>query len=139
MVFNRARFEFIKGVFVREMELYSWKLLVHGKKEKRAKARADKFHTINWDLCHKLLTFYIQRCKYKHSLAFMQFRKLLPGAKICDIMEIFNDRKEHLLKIAQRVQSRIKTGKLKVRKLVSNTELSAEEVAEAVGSEGEAD
>ena len=37
MVFNRARFEFIKGVFVREMELYSWKLLVHGKKEKRAK------------------------------------------------------------------------------------------------------
>ena len=103
MLYNRARMDFIKGVFEREMELYSWNLLVYGKKDKRAKARAEKFSTINWDLCHRILSLYVQRCKFKHSLAFMQYRKLLPGAKICDIMEIFNGRKEHLLKIAHHV------------------------------------
>ena len=104
MLFNRARFDYVKGVFKEEMDLYSWNLLVYGKKDKRAKARAEKFATINWDLCHKILKLYIQRCKFKHSLAFMQFRKLLPGAKLSDIMEIFVDRKEHLLKIANHVK-----------------------------------
>jgi hypothetical protein len=40
-------------------------------------------------LIEKLLKGYISRCKLKHSLAFFQFRKLLTGAKLTEIKELF--------------------------------------------------
>jgi hypothetical protein len=44
-----------------------------------------------------LLKLYMERCKFKHNLVFMQFRKLLPKAKLHDLMEIFHARKAFFL------------------------------------------
>jgi hypothetical protein len=39
----------------------------------------------------------MQRCKFKHTIVFMQFRKLLPKPRLHDLMDIFFARKEFFL------------------------------------------
>ena len=50
----------------------------------------------------------MERCKLKHSLAFFQFRKLLPKAKLHDLMPLFNGRKNFLLEIMGTFKEQIK-------------------------------
>ena len=63
-----------------------------------------------------LLKLYMERCKFKHNLVFMQFRKLLPKAKLHDLMEIFHARKAIFLdsiakaELLVNKQSALKTG-----------------------------
>lgn len=47
---------------------------------------------------------FIEKCKFKHALAFLQFRNLLPSAKLTDIMEIFVDRKNYQVKILDKTK-----------------------------------
>ena len=53
--------------------------------------------SIDPQLVDFLLKLYLERCKFKHTLVFMQFRKLLPKAKLHDLMEIFHSRKDFFL------------------------------------------
>ena len=53
-----------------------------------------KLSTMNKDTIKLLLTCYLDRCKFIHSFAFLQFRKLKPDAKLTDLKEIFDIRKE---------------------------------------------
>jgi len=55
--------------------------------------------TFNRDYAEKVLVMYLDRCKLRHSFAFCQFRKMLPGAKFSDLREIFDDRKEYMEKL----------------------------------------
>ena len=57
-----------------------------------------KIDLINPDIVKRLLHQYLERCKTKHALAFMQFRKLLPNPKLQELIEIFKDRKSFLIK-----------------------------------------
>ena len=54
-------------------------------------------------MVQRFLTVYTERCKYKHGMAFMQFRKMLPDAKLTDLMEVFKERKNLLLKIMKKI------------------------------------
>ena len=79
------------------------------KTRSRAEAVEEKqlnklFDKGNYDerLADKLLILYLARCKHKHALAFMQYRKTLPNAKLTDIQEIFNERKELLRRLADK-------------------------------------
>ena len=50
------------------------------------------------DYAEKLCALYLERCKFRHALAFTQFRKILPDAKLSDLKEMFTDRTEYLNK-----------------------------------------
>ena len=69
---------------------------------------------IDKELVTKFLSLYLARCKYRHALAFLQFRKLLPKAKLHDLMELFNDRKGNLLSQLKEMES-IKHKKTKTK------------------------
>ena len=66
--------------------------------------KEDKKLVKNWgkfnkEYAEKVLMMYLERCKLRHSFAFCQFRKLLPDAKLSDLREIFDDRKDYIIKL----------------------------------------
>jgi hypothetical protein len=75
-------------------ELMEYKFELESKTNKQ-----DKLLLKNWDTNYnseyaaKLLSLYLDRCKFRHALAFIQFRKILPDAKLSDLRDIFIDRK----------------------------------------------
>jgi hypothetical protein len=68
-----------------------YKKSLKNKKSKKILERIDP------ELVDALLKLYMERCKFKHTLVFIQFRKLLPKAKLHDLMEIFHSRKAFFL------------------------------------------
>jgi hypothetical protein len=79
------------------MEEYEYDLSLSPNKE-------DKKMVKNWSLFNKeyadkVLQMYLERCKLRHSFAFCQFRKLCPNAKISDLRDIFDDRKEYMTRL----------------------------------------
>ena len=52
---------------------------------------------IDQELVKKLLHLYLLRCKFVHSLAYLQYRRRMPDAKLHDIMAIFKKRKDFLV------------------------------------------
>jgi hypothetical protein len=59
----------------------------------------------NWDknynpeFAKRLMKAYLERCKFKHALAFIQFRKILPDAKLTALQDIFADRLDYIKKV----------------------------------------
>ena len=51
------------------------------------------------------LDLYLERCKLRHALAFCQFRKILPKAKLGDLKEMFEDRKDYMQRIMVKVDN----------------------------------
>jgi len=74
---------------------------------------SKQFDQIDEDLKDRLLKLYMERCKYKHSLAFFQYRKLLSKAKLHDLMPLFNGRKNYLLEIMGTFKEQIKINEVK--------------------------
>ena len=95
MKFNSFRFEYLLGMWNAEIKLYLAELSRSKFKDHQKLAR--KGQMIDEDLVHKLLKLYLCRCKYKNALAFLQFRRLLPEPKIDELLEIFENRKSHLI------------------------------------------
>jgi len=56
------------------------------------------------------MELYLDRCKHRHALAFLQFRRILPKAKLHDLMEIFQDRKKYQTKLHAKMQELIDNG-----------------------------
>ena len=52
-----------------------------------------------------VLELYLERCKYRHALAFCQFRKILPNAKLSDLQEMFDGRKSYMIRLLDVVKS----------------------------------
>ena len=86
--------DYVKNVFKREKADYQYDLSQSTKEEDQA--LADLIDQIDPALEHKLVYLFVQRCKLKNSLMFLQFRKCLPNARIHDIREIFEDRKKFI-------------------------------------------
>ena len=67
---------------------------------------------INRHLVQKLLYLYLDRCKFKHTLAFFQFRRLKLKVEdqdvLSDLIEIFQDRRDYLSKILAKLNSKVK-------------------------------
>jgi len=72
------------------------------KSDKKLLSRIEK---IDDKLCEVLLQHYITRAKLKHTLAFLQFRKLLPDAKMQQIQDSFIDKKEYFIRYFDNVCS----------------------------------
>jgi hypothetical protein len=49
----------------------------------------------------------MRRCKYIHTLVFIQFRRILPDAKLHDLKEIFKVRKNFLLRELERAEDEV--------------------------------
>jgi hypothetical protein len=60
------------------------------------------YKRVNPMLVDSLLALYMQRCKFKHTIVFMQFRKLLPKAKLHCLIDIFKSRKEFFVKMVNK-------------------------------------
>lgn len=67
---------------------------------------------IDPELVNKFLALYLERCKFRHAFAFLQFRKNLPNAKLNDLMEIFCNRKKVLLEQLDYIGRVIREGAL---------------------------
>ena len=62
-----------------------------------------KIPSLDYKLGEKLLHLYIGRCKIRHALAFMEYRKFLPGANVDNLNCIFEDRKAFLIRLLKKV------------------------------------
>jgi uncharacterized C2H2 Zn-finger protein len=82
---------------------------LHDSKTKEDKKLLKKIDQNKTDkgLGKKLLRLYLDRCKFKHALAFMQFRRILPDAAVDQLKEIFNDRKEYIKRVNKKVSDMI--------------------------------
>ena len=69
-------------------------------------------HEFDEDLARKLLCMYHDRCKFKHALAFLQFRSTLPDADHEQLKRTFENRKDHLKAILNKVVGMIAEGML---------------------------
>lgn len=69
---------------------------------------SKKIDEIDETLKDRLLYLWMERCKLKHSMAFFQYRKMLPNPKLHDLMPLFNEKKEFLLQIMRTFQQQIK-------------------------------
>jgi hypothetical protein len=47
---------------------------------------------------------YAERCKFKHALAFLQFRRKIPDAKLTQLLEIFEDRKKYIELVVKKIE-----------------------------------
>ena len=74
-----------------------------GTKNNEEKQFMELLNQLNYPLLDRTLRAYLERCKFIHALVFLQFRRLLPGAPITSIKEMFEDRQEYLLKILDKV------------------------------------
>ena len=64
--------------------------------ERLLAGRIEQYHA--HELITKLIKLYLERCKLKHSLAFMQFRTFLPGADVQEINENFEGRQKFFIR-----------------------------------------
>ena len=77
---------------------------------------------------------YLERCKLRHALAFCQFRKILPGAKLSDLKEMFEDRKDYIQRVLSKVSSITKAAKKGIPvpeapKFMTSKEIAAKKVS----------
>jgi hypothetical protein len=80
-------------VFLSEINEYKIDLEMSDTKEDLLTLKKLNSSAYKGEYTDKLLILYLERCKFIQALAFLQFRKVLPDAKLSDLMEIFNDRK----------------------------------------------
>ena len=107
-------------MWVRENTIYFIDLKVS--RNKAHKALSKQIKSIDQTKAKKLLKLYLERCKYRHAFAFLQFRRLLPGAKLHDLLELFNARKATLLEELAEVRRRIRQKLYNKKALVENEE-----------------
>ena len=89
VLFNQYRFNYLLSIWNTSVTEYANKL-----RKKGETVMADKVaYSMDEELVNKLLKLYLSHCKFKHAFAFIQFRKLLPGAKVQDLVEMFTRRK----------------------------------------------
>jgi len=74
--FHKTRFNYLNDYWKYELEEYKQEL----KKSKNGKRLLLSFKKINEMTVSRFLYTYLERCKYKHAFAFMQYRKMLPMA-----------------------------------------------------------
>ena len=89
--FNKARVDYLRMLWDTAVTDYKNGLKKTKKRVTSVLAKIPK------RLIDLLLTLYIERCKFKHTMVFIQFRKLLPEPKLHDLREIFDQRKEFFL------------------------------------------
>jgi hypothetical protein len=94
--FNKARIEYMKSIWEAEMKVF---------KKGLKKNELKKLASIDTKLVDKLLVLYLQRCKFKHTIVFMQYRKHLPEAKLHDLIDVFKNRKEYFLKMVYKAEN----------------------------------
>jgi len=80
----------------------------------------------NLAFAEKLMKLYLDRCKVRHALAFFQFRRMIPGCHFQDLMNIFFDRKEYMIKIASMCKHLISKGFLYSKKPYKPADVSGE-------------
>ena len=83
--------------------LFNWKLRLMASKNKADHQLLELLNRLNYPLLDRTLKAYVDRCKFIHALVFLQFRRLIPCAPITAIKEMFEDRKEYLIKIVEKV------------------------------------
>ena len=85
--------------------LFDWKLRLMGSKSKDDAEFLKMLNDLNYPLLDLTLKMYVERCKYIHAMMFLQFRRLLPSAPITAINEMFEDRREYMLMILDKVKN----------------------------------
>ena len=73
-----------------------------------AKILLEQIPSMNTVLRDKFLHLYLDRCKLRHALAWMEYRKMLKNAEIDKIQLVFEDRKAFLLSLLKKIQKYLK-------------------------------
>ena len=89
--FTKARTDFITEYW--EQELMTYKFALAESPKKKHRKLLNQFIDIDKELERKLLHLFVERCKFKHALCFLQYRKLLPNPAFNDLNDIFMERK----------------------------------------------
>ena len=116
---NVARKDFITEYW--EQETLTYKFALAGSPKKKHKVLLKQFVDIDKELEQKLLSLFIERCKFKHALCFFQYRRLLPRPALTNLREIFDERKQFII---------TEINKMKRAKKASKVEWSDDEFIE---------
>ena len=109
-LFNKCRRNKIFSTFSIEREEYTFKLSTSKNKDDPALYKTLTNGTYNFELERRLVLLYLERCKFKHSLAFVQFRRMLPNAKQKELIEMFSGRKDYMLRYLEKVNNMVDAG-----------------------------
>jgi hypothetical protein len=91
--FRSARQKHLVDKFM--CELYNIKYDYKRSKREDVIDRLAKIEAIERPFINRFIAMWIERCKLKHSLVFLQFRRHLPDAPLEEILELFEERKEY--------------------------------------------
>jgi len=90
--YNTIRLDYLMMLWKKEIFHYAIELKESNKKVHQEMYK--KLEKIDYEIVKKLLNLYIYRCKFKHALAFMQFRRISPDATNEELKVMFNGRKK---------------------------------------------
>ena len=95
------RLDYAQEYFRRQLDKVCFELM--GSKRRADQEMLLKYESIDTSLANTLLRHYISRCNLVHTLAFLQFRRLLPCADITELKETFEARKDYALRVLSKV------------------------------------
>ena len=103
IIYGNARLDVLKTIYAKELDSYIEEVsLPTASKDDQLLCKRYNAFKYNTKYAEKLLNLYMEKCKLRQSLAFAQFRKILPKAKISDLREMFCERKEYITSIVDK-------------------------------------
>ena len=96
LVYNKSRLDYLHHFFDIQRDIYGLQL----KRSKSTSSRTlyQSIDSYDIDLCRKMMSLYIERCKFKHALAFFQYRAWFVPEQAEECEEMFDARASHLKK-----------------------------------------
>ena len=90
----------LEEIYQKELDLYREELQAATRYSDKEMFQLNKrMSHYNPDYAKVLLVLFMDRCNLRSTLAFCQFRKSLPGSPITALKELFDGRKEYILKL----------------------------------------
>ena len=112
IIYGNARLDVLKNIYAKELEKYMEEVsLPSAVKDDQLLSKRYNACKYNSKYADKLLNLYMEKCKLRHALAFAQFRKILPKAKISDLREMFLERLDYIIRNVDKCQELQKSHK----------------------------
>jgi hypothetical protein len=112
-LFNQIRLEKLLAYWEEEQNKFFFDLHDSKTKEDQKLLKLMTKNTVNKKLANKLLSLFIDKCRFHHALAFIQSRSTLPDSDLEELKEIFNTRKAYIKKVLLKVTELTEKGFIK--------------------------
>ena len=106
--YNAFRVNYLLNLWNDEIAEYQVEL--YASEDPEHKYMVKHIDTFDQEKVKEFLKVYIERCTFKHSFAYLQYRRLASSHKLEDLGEVFEDRKIYLLRNMNQLKSNLYNG-----------------------------